>query len=332
MNSEEERKASRREFLHKTVAAAVAGGTADVLAWENPRRGKNTQGKNAEPLKISVFSKHLQWLEWEAMAQTAAEIGFDGIDLTLRKGGHVEPERAEQDLPKVAETIRKAGLALPMVTAGIIDSTTPQAEAMMRAMQSVGVKLYRWGNLRYVESQPIPAQLEKLKRDVAKLAELNRKYDLCAMYHTHSGDEVGAAIWDLWLILKEQDAARVAVNYDVCHATIEGGMGGWARSAQLTALMTRGIAIKDFRWERNAKGDWRPQKCPLGEGMVNFKRYFTILKEAKFSGPVQMHFEYPLGGAENGAKALTIDKSKVIAAMRKDLTTLRGWLRDAQMA
>jgi hypothetical protein len=44
-----------------------------------------------------------------------------------------------------------------------------------------------------------------------------------------------------------------------------------------------------------------------------------------------MHFEYPLGGAESGAKTLMIDKAKVIAAMRKDLTTLRGWLRDAQL-
>jgi sugar phosphate isomerase/epimerase len=325
MSSERKENASRREFLQATIGAAAIGGlvatSTDSLAQE----------KSAAPLKISVFSKHLHWLEWEAMAQTAAEIGFDGVDLTLRKGGHVEPERAEQDLPKAAAIIRKAGLELPMTTAGIVDATTPQAEAMMRAMHSAGVKQYRWGNLRYTEGRPIPAQLEKLKRDVAKLAELNSKYDLCAMYHTHSGEEVGAAIWDLWLILKDQDASRVAVNYDICHATIEGGVGGWLRSAQLTAPMMRGIAIKDFRWERNTKGDWRPQKCPLGEGMINFKRFFAVLKEARFNGPVQMHFEYPLGGAESGAKTLMIDKAKVIAAMRKDLTTLRGWLRDAQL-
>ena len=53
---------------------------------------------------------------------------------------------------------RKAGLMLPMVTAGIVDATTPQAEAMMRVMQGVGVKQYRWGNLKYLEGQPIPAQ------------------------------------------------------------------------------------------------------------------------------------------------------------------------------
>lgn len=318
-----EDKTSRRSFLQTTVGAAVAANLPVI---------SSAQANGSAPLKISVFSKHLQWLEWEPMVQTAAEIGFDGVDLTVRKGGHVEPERAGQDLPKVAAIIRKAGLALPIVTAGIVDASTPYAEAMLRAMKSIDVTLYRWGNLRYNDGQPLPAQLEALKRDVAKLAELNRKYNATAMYHTHSGLEVGAAIWDLWLILKDQDASRVAVNYDVCHATIEGGVGGWQRSAQLVAPMMRGVAIKDFRWERNAKGAWVPQKCPLGEGMVNFKSFFAMLKEARFSGPVQMHFEYPLGGAENGAKTLTVDKAKVIAAMRKDLSTLRGWLRDAQLA
>ncbi|MEO6724945.1 MAG: sugar phosphate isomerase/epimerase, partial [Blastocatellia bacterium] len=138
MSSERDRNASRREFLQTTIGTAIiAGMGANALAQEKPE-----QGKNAGPLKVSIFSKHLHWLEWEAMAQVAAEIGFDGVDLTLRKGGHVEPDRAEQDLPKVAEIIRKAGLVLPMVTAGIVDITTPQAETMMRAMHSVGVKQY----------------------------------------------------------------------------------------------------------------------------------------------------------------------------------------------
>jgi L-ribulose-5-phosphate 3-epimerase len=41
---------------------------------------------------VYIFSKHLQFLGYEDMAQAAAEIGFDGIDLTVRPGGHVPPE------------------------------------------------------------------------------------------------------------------------------------------------------------------------------------------------------------------------------------------------
>jgi L-ribulose-5-phosphate 3-epimerase len=44
-------------------------------------------------MKIAIFSKHLEFLEGDELAKGAKEIGFDGIDLAVRKGGHVEPER-----------------------------------------------------------------------------------------------------------------------------------------------------------------------------------------------------------------------------------------------
>jgi hypothetical protein len=50
---------------------------------------------------------------------------------------------------------------------------------------------------------------------------------------------------------------------------------------------------------------WVPHWCPIGEGMVNLSGFLAIVKEGgTFSGPVQLHFEYPLGGAENGENAL----------------------------
>jgi len=315
----------RRQFLHAAGAAAWA-------ALGRPGTAQRRDEGSREPLKVCVFSKHLQWLDWERMAQTAAEIGFDGIDLTVRNGGHVLPERVEQDLPKAAEAIRKAGLALPMVTAGIVDTRTPHAESILRTLNALGIPRYRWGGFRYLDSKSIPERLEELRRETAVLAEMNRKYRACSMYHTHSGTEVGASIWDLWLILKDLDPAWTGVNYDIGHATIEGGLGGWIHSFRLISPWMRGVAIKDFIWAKNAKGEWRPQWCPLGEGMVNLRQFLAMLKEAGFAGPVQMHFEYPLGGADAGAKTLTTEKSQVIAAMRRDLATLRARLREAGLA
>lgn len=177
----------------------------------------------------------------------------------------------------------------------------------------------------------IPDRLVQIKKQVAELVDLNKKYQICAMYHTHSGLGVGAFIWDLWVLLKDFDPQWVSINFDIGHATIEGGLGGWVHSTRLMTAFIKGIAIKDFKWGKNAQGKWEPQWCPLGEGMVNFKQYFGMLKEAKFSGPVQLHFEYPLGGAENGARTLTIDQREILAAMRKDLNALTGWLREAQL-
>ena len=39
----------------------------------------------------------------DGAAETMRALGYDAIDLTLRPGGHVLPERVAEDLPKAAE-------------------------------------------------------------------------------------------------------------------------------------------------------------------------------------------------------------------------------------
>jgi sugar phosphate isomerase/epimerase len=238
-----------------------------------------------------------------------------------------------------------------MITAGIVDAHSPHAEDIVRTASELGIHHYRWGWFYWADyahppeteegrglflpgGKTIPARLTELKRRVEELADLNQKYGVCAMYHNDYGAMVGDSLWELWLLIKDSDPRWVSSNYDVSQATIEGGWGGWINSARLLGEggFIKGASFKDFIWAKEAGGDWRPQFCPLGEGMVHFKSYLALLKEAKFSGPIQLHFEYPLGGADTGESSLTIDKSQVLAAMRRDLSTLRRLLRQAQLA
>jgi L-ribulose-5-phosphate 3-epimerase len=303
-------------LTRRTLLSAAAAGLATA--------------RESKPVKLVIFSKHLHWAKWNEMAAVALECGFDGIDLTVRKGGHVLPERVAEDLPRAAEAIKKAGSELSMITAGIVDAQSPFAEAILKAASGVGVRHYRWGGFRYDDRVPVPQQLATLKQRVAQLAELNRRYNMTAMYHTHSGMDFGAPIWDLWALLRDFDSNLAGINYDIGHATIEGGYGGWIRSAQVTAPMMRGVAVKDFRWARNNKGEWRPEWCAPGEGMVQFTRFFTMLKEQRFAGPIQVHLEYSgLGGAEHGATELGIPKHVFMHTLRRDAEFYRARMREA---
>ena len=287
----------------------------------------------ARPLKISVFSKHFQWTNCREMAAIAKDIGFDGIDLTVREGGHVLPERVEEDLPKAAEDIRRAGLELPMITAEIVDAGSPHAEAILKTASRVGIRYYRWGGFVYTAAKSIPDQLAEFKARVKDLAALNKEYGVCAMYHTHSGiNRMGAAIWDLWYVLKDFDSRYVGVNYDIGHATVEGGYGGWMSTARVAAPMMRGVAVKDFKWGTTANGHWQPQWCQPGRGMVDFAKFFTMLKSAQFSGPFQLHYELPeLGGANEGKTSMNISRETFMSVLRRDLTYMQNLLKPAQM-
>lgn len=305
---------SRREIL-ATGACALTG-----LAAE----------KRVTP-KICIFSKHLQWLSIADAATLAAEAGFDGIDITVREGGHVTPERAADDLPKAVEAVRRVGLDVPMITSGIVDARSPYAEAVLRAASALNIRYYRWGGLPLDANKSIPQQIEEDKRRLHDLAGLNDAFGECAMYHTHSGVGVlGASIWDLYLLLKDFDPTRLGVNFDIGHATVEGGLGGWMNSASLIAPMMRGVALKDFYWEKSANGQWAPRWCPIGQGMVKFVPFFEFLRNQRFSGPIQLHFEYPeLGGANDGKREIGISRKEFVEIVRRDLVSTRALMIQA---
>ena len=300
--------------------ALLAGGAALLT---RPARAK-------AKLKVAIFSKHLQFVQGGELAAAAAAIGFDGVDITLRKGGHVEPASVAADLPPLVATLRQHGLEVPMVTTDIADAGTQFAEDILKACAALGIHHYRFGAFKWEAGQPYDAQLEAMKPRLAKLAALNARYQMCAMYHTHSGvGVVGASIWDLWYLMRDLDPQAVGVNFDVSHAVIEGGLGGWIDSFRITGNHLRGIAVKDVAWEKDSRGVFQTRWKPIGEGMVKLPEFFGMVAQTAFDGPLQLHFEYPLGGANDGARNLTIPKEDVYAAMKKDLNQVRGMLAKA---
>lgn len=306
---------TRRDLL--VSAAALAGPAA-------PRASASDKGKPV----IALFSKPLSFIPGEQLGTAVRELGFESIDLAVRPGGHVEPARVRQDLPPVVRAIRGAGVEVSMLTTGIVDATTPYAEDVIATMTSLGIYRYRWGGLRWAKGIPFERQIEAFRPRVAGLAKLNNRHGATAMYHTHSGvGLVGASIWDLHEILRGFDPKLVGVNYDVGHATVEGGLGGWIDSFNITGAYLQGVAVKDFLWELNARGEWEPAWKPLGQGMVHLDQFFPMLREAAFAGPVQLHFEYSLGGAEEGlTSGIFMPRGEIFSAIRRDLGVLRTYM------
>jgi hypothetical protein len=56
------------------------------------------------------------------------ELGFDGIDLCVRDGGHDLPDQCEDEPPKAEETILKGGPAVPMITLAIVGANSTHAK------------------------------------------------------------------------------------------------------------------------------------------------------------------------------------------------------------
>lgn len=316
---------TRGEFMTMVAAAGIvlpAAGLAGIS--KNPKPGKGSQ------LPLCIFSKHLQFLDYDAMAETAAEAGFDGVDLAVRPSGHVLPENVERDLPRAVEAVRQAGLEVYMMTTRITDPQDQYTEPILKTASELGIGYYRMDYLKYKKKLSIAQNLELYKPQLRELAALNEKYGIHGAYQNHDGVRVGSPVWDIWLLIKDLDPRWMGCQYDIRHAVVEGGKS-WPLSLKLLSSHIKTTAIKDFYWAK-INGSWESQHCPLGEGMVDFKAYFEMVKELRIEGPVSMHFEYPMPAEDEENLSLKQRRQKTVTVMKKDLKTLRSMLKDAGLA
>lgn len=333
---------SRRNFLVKSslLAAGFSVGVNNILQakQDNINELKETllpNFKDKESFNFSVFSKTLQWLDCNEMAKFVAEIGFDGIDLTVRPNGHVLPENVEQDLPKAVEAAKKAGISIFMIVTSINDADDPIAERILKTASALGIKHYRMDWLYYDESKTIDENLAIIQTKMSKLALLNEKYKIRGEYQNHSGKYTpnsyfGSAIWDLHSVLKSINSPWIGSQYDIMHSTVEGAFS-WETNLKLMSPYIQTLAMKDFYWLKK-QDKWVPEVTTIGSGMIDFNYYFELLKKYKISCPVTMHYEYPLGDLEKGDKTLTkVKREEVITLMKNDLIYLKNLFRQKGM-
>jgi L-ribulose-5-phosphate 3-epimerase len=315
---------TRRDFLS---TLALAGATLPLASFAADKKGAPApaaaSARATTPPVIHVFAKPLQWLSYDGTAQLIAEAGFGGIDYAVRPGGHVEPEKVEQDLPRAIEAAHKAGIKVEMITTAVTSARDKHTEPLLKTAAKHGVKIYRLGNYSYDHKLGVMGSLEKLKPAVKELAALNQSLGLHGAFQNHAGVRVGSALWDLHELLRDIDPRWVGVQYDIRHATAEGGQS-WPLPLRLLAPWIRCTDIKDFKWGQSP-GKATIDNVPLGEGIVNFEQYFKLVAELGIGGPISVHLEYP---PFERAPAMTEAQKRPVflTAMKKDLAVLKGHL------
>ncbi len=312
---------SRRSFV-KNISL-IGGGI--TLGAHHSAFGRSFAAKSSHP--VYAFTKCLQFLPIEEAAQLLAENGFNGADITVRAGGHILPENVKKELPKAFDTFRKAGIETNMIVTDINDPEHPDLKPVLRTMAAIGIRHYRMGYLEYDNRKTMPVNLDKHKRAFEKLEKLNRAIGVTGNYQNHSGVRVGGPVWDLYHLLKDCDPKYLGVQYDIRHATVEGGMS-WPVGMKLLAPWIQTSVVKDFIWNESDEGKWKLKNVPLGKGMVDFDKYFEEYKALKVQGPITIHYEYDLGGAEHGRKETTMTREQIEAYMKNDLIFLQGKLKE----
>ncbi len=307
---------TRRELMR------TAGQAAAVAALSRAERvfGRQTQGSRAEAPVFCLFSKHLPDLGWSDLGKAVKDAGFDGVDLTVRAGGHVLPERAAEDLPRAIEAIKAHGLQVPMVTTELTSAAAPTAKPLLQAAARSGVRYFKTGYWRYTASPDVRAQVAAAGEALAGLAALARECGIELGFHNHAG-YIGAALWEIAPAMDRIDTRWAGYYFDPRHAVAEGGGGAWKAAVHLVSPRLKMIALKDCVWMKGPKG-WVIEDCPLGQGMVDWGWMGAALRTAQFHGPISVHLEYEIPGATAQERT-----RHTLEAGVRDLAFARGLLK-----
>ena len=309
MNLHSSSLATRREFL---AAGALAVGGAALRAGR-PEAAKADAPGPGPRFPIIGFSKSFQQLTAEQTAELVAQVGWAGIECPVRAGGQIEPERAADELPRFVDVLRRRNFDVQLVTTDITSLKTPHAETVLRTLAKLGIKRFRLGFFKYEAVGWPPDRLKEIAPALRDIAAVCKELGLQAGFQNHSGrDYVGAALWDVFTMIRELDSRQMGFCFDIGHATIEGGLS-WPTDARLAEPYLTAVLVKDFSWRKEAAG-WREAWCPLGEGMVS-RHFFDWLKQTAYRGPISQYHEYPLG-----------DASEMVAHFRHDLKVLQEWV------
>ncbi len=310
---------NRREFVIKSaVLGMMAPFATHTKAFYPAKPASQTENR------ICTFSKTFQWLGYDALAEFLAEAGLEGIDLAVRPAGHVLPVNVERDLPAAVTAAQKQGLTIPMIVTAITDASEPFTERILKTAAEQGVKYYRLGYYQYDNKLTVMQNLDKVKKQLEGLCELNAQYGLQGGYQNHVGANVGSPVWDLWYLIKDLDPQYIGCQYDVRHAAAE-GINSWPLGFRAVAGHIKHECIKDYVYDKDNRGRWTVRSVPLGAGAVDFTRYFAMRKEFGINGPLSIHYEYDLGDDE---KLSPRERTKkIMPAVRLDVETLCKYLK-----
>jgi sugar phosphate isomerase/epimerase len=275
------------------------------------------EASGARRNKLCAFTKHLQGLSFDQIADIAAEVGLDGIEAPIRPKGHVEPERVTEDLPKLAEALKKRGLEITIMTSGINQVSKEQnTEQVLRTAKALGVERYRLLYFKYDLQKPILPQIEKWRPLIKDLVQMSTEIGIQPLIQNHSGrDYFAAPIWDAFSIMKDYEPARFGFAFDIYHATVEGGLS-WPLEMALIGEHLQCAYFKDVKWI----GPGKAEGVPLGSGQAS-PDYAKALLKRKFTGPVSLHTEYMKGDTKDPAFV-----KDSIAAYKRDLAVLKEWM------
>ena len=301
---------TRRELLAAVACAAA-----------QKRRLSAQDRAGAAPPRLTptvcLYSKVLIKIGYIDLPMIVQGLGFDGVDLSVENDGHVKPEKAPYSLMPALEAFTGIGLDVPMLTTDLMTWPDKDAEQILGLSTYIGVPFWRPGHWKFTGPAQVEMQLPLVQRNLATLAQVGRATKMVMGVHNYLDGAEGAAVRDISRVITPVDPHWAGYDFDIGYATIEGGAGGFEPPFAIASTRLKMVTLRDFKWDRPEGAARVPKPCPLGDGVVDFPKFFGALAKAKFSGPITLAVDHtPAGEVEAIKHDLAFVRKQLAGAYR----------------
>ena len=265
-------------------------------------------------MRALLFTKLFDDRPLDEIAARSTELGFDGVDLLVRRGYAVDPADAGGVVQAVGR-LSKAGLDVPMVTTDITDPSSLPADRILGECAQCGVRLVRLGYWPYDGTRPYPEALSMARRDLDQLEPLARAHQVTLAIQLHGGTIHSSGALAATL-LEGRDPALVAVYPDPGNQAVQDGREDWRLTFDVLRPWLRCVGVKNGGWFRGQPDElgqyrWTSGWLGIADGMVPWDDILHHLTEIAFDGVLSFHSHYPL------------PYEQVLAQTRSDLSYVR---------
>lgn len=322
---------NRRKFLTQSVPVGLALAASPVVASAaqsaqklRVQTDKTLVASTVNPL--AVFTKSFQDRSIPEVCRIFKEIGADGLDLTVRPGGHIDPKDVVKELPPAVRAAKEAGLKVHFLTTSITDADET-ARKLLATAADLGINRVKLGYYRYKKFGEMAREMDAVKKRIAGVAKLAKQFGVLPCVHIHSGNFIPSHGTHLYELIKDFAPDRVGAYVDPQHMTKEGGVDGWRQGLDLLAPWIALSSMKNFVWEkaqRDKQGQqrWRTINVPVADGIAPVPDFIAALHRLGYYGVISMHSEY-----KGGHSFKSLDTDGCIEQTAKDIRFVRQLVR-----
>jgi L-ribulose-5-phosphate 3-epimerase len=284
--------------MNRRTAIRALGAVATGIAARAQAPLPPPSTSRTSPL-ICVYSGNLAKVPYAMLGDIAGQIGYEGVDLTVFPGGHVNPFIANVDMVRAVEAVRASNLEVPMISTELTSMNNPAAYAVLALAYQGAVKMFRTGYWPVTAPALRQQRLAEARRDLVGLVMLGRRCNMEAMIPNRYGAYLGHSVSEAQALIGDMDPRWTGFYFDVAAALADAGPDAWPAAMKAALPRAKAVAISDFRPKPGSPDAIEP--CPLGQGTVDWARAFSTLADARFTGPISIHMDYTAKDSPNAA-------------------------------